>query len=153
MGGSSMLAICGMIIMFVQFIALSSVFIYLSHRVPYVPRDPVKRQFGHKPRMTYLTKLSCGQVIARMWTDSYGPFDYKFGKEEDGSYTFTINRMICFRSVPGRAAYKVLVTPEQEGSAVYLYLFDYRASNYALNVFAWELKGFLEKKLDSVRVE
>ncbi|MDE7477757.1 MAG: hypothetical protein K2M91_07385 [Lachnospiraceae bacterium] len=118
----------------------------------YNPYDPEKKRFGHKPRMKYITKLTCGQVIARLWMDSYGPFDCQFGKEED-TYTFTINRMVCYGSVYGRAKYKVIIMPEQEWSAVYFYIIDYRATQYALNVFAWELKGYLEKKLEAVRVE
>lgn len=26
--------------------------------------------------MKYITKLTCGQVIARLWMDLYSPFDY-----------------------------------------------------------------------------
>lgn len=61
--------------------------------------------------------------------------------------------MICMGGAPGRATYKVIIVPEQEGSIVYFLIMDYRASQYALDVFAWELKKFLEKKLEAVRVE
>ncbi|MBO5032832.1 MAG: hypothetical protein J6D08_13275 [Lachnospiraceae bacterium] len=143
--------------MFVMVIAWSAFCLFLlysSYHETYNPYDPKKMQFGHMPRMKYFTKLSCGQVIARLWTDSYGPFDYKFGKEEDGTYTFTINRMNGgYGYTPGSAKYKVLVMSEQEGSAVHFLILDYKASEYTLNVFAWELRRFLEKKLEAVRIE
>ena len=120
----------------------------------YNPRDPKKKQFGHKPKMKYITQLSCGQVIARLWTESYG-FDYKFTKEEDGTYTFTINSLqgVVWGSTPGSAKYKVMVTPEPEGSAVWFMILTYKADEHSLDVIAWELRRFLEKKLEAVRVE
>ncbi len=119
----------------------------------YDPQDPKTAQFGHKPRMKYVTKLSCGQVTARLWMESYAPFDSKFGKEEDGTYTLTINSTTGRRDKHYRVKYKVVITPEQEGSAVCLFLFDYKADEHALNIIALELKSFLEKKLEAVRVE
>lgn len=53
----------------------------------------------------------------------------------------------------GRAKYKVVIVSEQEWSAVYFSIIDYRASQYALDTFAWELKKLLKKKLEAVRVE
>ena len=103
--------------------------------------------------MKFITKLSCGQVVTRLWVSTYGPFNYEFGKEEDGSYIFTINSMTGWGAVPGKAKYKIIIIPEQEGSAVYCFILEYKASEYALDVFAWELKRFLEKKLEAVRVE
>lgn len=48
---------------------------FYSNDERYVSNDPEKKQFGHKPRMMFISKLTCGQVTARLWTDSYGPFD------------------------------------------------------------------------------
>ncbi len=138
-------------ILFSIFVVIKILSFY-SNDERYVPNDPEKKEFGHKPRMKFISKLTCGQVTARLWTDSYGPFDCRFGKEGD-NYTFTINKMICMGGAPGRATYKVIIVPEQEGSIVYFLIMDYRASQYALDVFAWELKKFLEKKLEAVRVE
>lgn len=115
--------------------------------------DPQNVQFGHKPRMKYMTKLSCGQVIARLWMESYGPFNSKFGKEEDGTYTLTIDSTTGRKDVHSRVKYKVLVMPEQEESAVYLFALEYKADERARNIIALELKDFLEKKLEAVRVE
>lgn len=47
----------------------------------------------------------------------------------------------------------MLVVPEQEGSAVYFIIIDYQARPFVLDEFAWELKRFIEKKLEAVRVE
>ena len=138
-------------ILFSIFVVINLLSFY-SNDERYVPNDPEKKKFGHKPRMKFISKLTCGQVTARLWTDSYEPFDYQFGKEGD-NYTFTIHKMICMGGAPGRATYKVIIMPEQEGSIVYFFIMDYRASQYALDVFAWELKKFLEKKLEAVRVD
>lgn len=127
--------------------------IFSSVHERYDPSDPEKRKFGHKPRMKYITKLTCGQVIARLWMDSYSPFDYQFGTGEGDNYIFAIKKPISCRCPPGRAEYKVVIVPEQEWSAVYFLIIDYRASQYALDTFAWELKKLLEKKLEAVRVE
>ena len=112
-----------------------------------------RKKFGHKPRMKYITKLTCGQVIARLWVDSYSPFDYQFGTGEEDSYIFDIKKPISCWCPPGRAKYKVVIVSEQEWSAVYFSIIDYRASQYALDTFAWELKKLLKKKLEAVRVE
>ena len=138
-------------ILFSIFVVINLLSFY-SNDERYVPNDPEKKEFGHKSRMKFISKLTCGQVTARLWTDSYGPFDCRFGKEGD-NYTFTIHKMICMGGAPGRATYKVIIMPEQEGSIVYFFIMDYRASQYALDIFAWELKKFLEKKLEAVRVE
>ncbi len=135
------------------FIFLIGVPMCLMNYKVYDVYDLKNAQFGHKPRMKYMTKLSCGQVIARLWMESYGPFDSKFGKEEDGTYTLTIDSTTGRRDVRSRVKYKVLVTPEQEESAVYLFVLGYKADERALNIIALELKEFLEKKLEAVRVE
>ena len=137
--------ICGMVL---QLVVLYKLFSFYRER--YNPRDPKKNRFGHKPRMKYITKLSCGEIIERLWTDSGNLIDYKFGKEGEDSYILTINGVINCR---GRAKYKVLIVPETEWSAVYFFIMDHKASKYALGAFAWELKGVLEKKLEAVRVE
>jgi hypothetical protein len=103
--------------------------------------------------MKFISKLTCGQVIARMWVDSYGPLNCKFEKDEEDNYIFTINSLIYWRSSISKAVYKVQVIPEQEGSAVYFIIIDYQARPLVLDEFAWELKGFIEKKLEAVRVE
>ena len=91
-------------ILFSIFVVIKILSFY-SNDERYVPNDPEKKEFGHKPRMKFISKLTCGQVTARLWTDSYGPFDCRFGKEGD-NYTFTINKMICMGGAPGRATYK-----------------------------------------------
>lgn len=35
--------------------------------------DSEKQRFGHKSSMKFISKLTCGQVIARMRADSYSP--------------------------------------------------------------------------------
>lgn len=147
-----MFSIVAILLLFFICAAINLFIIFSVYREQYNPSDPAKKRFGHKPQMKYVTKLTCGQVIARLWTDSYGPFDCKFGKEGD-DYIFTINRMVSMGRVSGRAKYKVVIMPEQEWTAVYFLILEYRASEYALSVFAWELKKFLEKKLETVRVE
>lgn len=129
-------------------LVLYKLFSFYSKR--YNPRDPKKSRFGHRPRMKYITKLSCGQIIERLQTDSGNMIKYEFGEEEEGSYTLTVNGVANCR---GRAEYKVVIVPEQEWNAVYFLITDYKASPYALGAFAWELKGVLEKKLEAVRVE
>lgn len=146
----------GIIIMILFFMAFDLLVIYMifaSSQERYDLSDPKKKMFGHKPRMKYITKLTCGQVIARLWMDSYCPFDYQFGTGEEDSYIFEIKKPISCWCPPGRAKYKVVIVPEQEWSAVYFLIIDYRASQYALDTFAWELKKLLEKKLEAVRVE
>ena len=133
---------------------LCGVVVCSTYHELYDPYDPKKTQFAHKPKMKYITKLSCGQVIARLWTEAYGLY-YKFTKEEDGTYTFTINSLqgVVWGYTPGSAKYKVYITSESEGSAVWFIIFDYKADEHSLNAIAWELRRFLEKKLEAVRVE
>lgn len=53
----------------------------------------------------------------------------------------------------GKSAGRKTGSGKRRGSAVYFLIIDYRASQYALDTFAWELKKLLEKKLEAVRVE
>ncbi|MEZ3490922.1 MAG: hypothetical protein K1W38_01135 [Lachnospiraceae bacterium] len=151
-GGGDFLDV-SVIILFVIYMVMNLLIVYIIQRDRLKLSDSEKRKFGHKPSMKFISKLTCGQVIARMWVDSYGPLNCKFEKDEEDNYIFTINSLIYWRSSIGKAMYKVLVVPEQEGSAVYFIIIDYQARPFVLDEFAWELKRFIEKKLEAVRVE
>lgn len=134
----------------------------------YMPKDR-----KHKPRMKYLTGLSCEEVLLRLM-QMYAPFGCTFEKAnadpKDQMYVLSIDEVPLryhgmFR---GGVKYKVLVTPTQEGSAVWLFLFSFDKTPWLsrdlfhitrftddemLNVFAWEVEKLFEKLLEAVRVE
>ena len=132
-----------------------------------------EKRMKHKLRMKYLTGLPCEVVTSRLTQKWYAPFDCTFEKEKDDPkdqmYLLTIHEVPLrhcgeFR---GHIQYKVLVTPAQEGSAVWLFLSafqrDYpsppivRGSKYSdddmMNIFAWEVEKLFGKLLGAVRVE
>lgn len=154
MSEREMLVTSSMFILVIVWSMLALFMVFSTYYKSYKLYDPKKMQFKHMPVMKYITKLSCGQVVTRLWMESYAPFDYKFGREEDGTYTFTINGMNGYGYANGsRAKYKVLITSEQEITIVYFFILDYKANEKMLNIFAWGLCRFLEKKLEAVRVE
>jgi hypothetical protein len=127
-----------------------------------------KKRLGHKPRMKYLTNLSCEEVLLRLMEKMYAPFDCTFEKENDDPknqmYVFSIHEVPIryYGVIRGRVKYKVMVTPAQEGSAVWLFLFTFEralvntmeySNNDILNVFAWDIEKLFGKLLDAVRVE
>lgn len=61
------------IILFVIYMVMNLLIIYIIQRDRLKLSDSEKQRFGHKPSMKFISKLTCGQVIARMWVDSYGP--------------------------------------------------------------------------------
>ena len=147
----------------------------------YMPEDR-----KNKPRMRYLTELSCEEVLLR-FTQMCAPFNCTFEKENndprDQMYVLSINE-IPYRyhgvfpvdelqprykgMYRGNIKYKVLVTPMQEGSTVWLFLYTFHktplfcgdllritrlSDEEMLNIFAWEVEKLLRKLLDAVRVE
>ena len=82
------------IILFVIYMVMNLLIIYIIQRDRLKLSDSEKQRFGHKPSMKFISKLTCGQVIARMWVDSYGPLNCKFEKDEEDNYIFTINSLI-----------------------------------------------------------
>lgn len=138
----------------------------------YAPKENRKRK-EHKARMKYLTSLSCDETILRL-TRMYMPFDGTFGKENDNEkdqmYVLEITEVPRnYRGLfQGSVKYKVMVTPAQEGSAVWLFLsaldrewlpnVDFfsvtrLSDDEMLNMFAWEVEKLFEKLLEAVRVE
>lgn len=137
----------------------------------YLPKEKRKRM-SHEPRMKYLTSFSCEETLLRL-TQMNAPFDFTFEKESDDAknqmYVFSIDEVprgynSMFR---GKVKYKVLVTPAQEGSAVWLFLFTYErkfqlsegdlvgrlSDEGMLTVFSWQVEKLFEKLLNAVRVE
>lgn len=154
MSEREMLATSSIFILFIVWSMTVLFIVFSTYNKTYKSYDPKKKQFRHMPMMKYITKLSYGQVVTRLWIESYAPFDYKFEKEDDGTYTFTINGMNGYGyAVGSRAKYKVVIKSEQEVTVVHFLILDYKASERMLNIFAWGLCKFLEKKLDAVRVE
>jgi len=106
--------------------------------------------------MKYITKLTCEEIIEKLGqrTDR----NFKLEKEneniKDKIYILSMNNKVfshC-KYICEEAQYRLLVTPAQEGSTVWLYL--YQCSNkYALNQYAEKLKKFMEKRIDALRVE
>ncbi len=138
----------------------------------YAPKDKRKRM-NQKPRMKYLTRLSCEETLSRLLKMNT-PFDSTFWKEndneKDGTYVFEITEIpIAYRRVfCGSVKYRVMVMPAQEGSAVWLFLLALTrrwlldadllpigrlGDDEMLNMFAWEVEKLLEKLLNAVRVE
>ncbi|MBO5032833.1 MAG: hypothetical protein J6D08_13280 [Lachnospiraceae bacterium] len=89
-----------------------------------------------------------------MGQETYDLFEYEFMKDSEETYLFNIKRMygLNYAAFPGKVKYRVFVIPEQCGSAVWLFLLK-GSSKYAKNRFAWELRSFMEKKIEAVRVE
>lgn len=61
------------IILFVIYMVMNLLIVYTIQRDRLKLSDSEKQRFGHKSSMKFISKLTCGQVIARMWIDSYGP--------------------------------------------------------------------------------
>ncbi len=137
------------IIMTLIFIGVATI-ICSSNRKIYNPKkDPPQ----HKPIMKYITKLSCETVLIRFRQESYSLFEYSFKKDTNDFYILTVKMNLFYPSYAfGKAKYKVRVTSETEGSAIWLIMTscDYE---YAKDAFAWEMREFLWKKLEAVRVE
>ncbi len=110
----------------------------------------------HKTRMKYTTSLSCEEVIERLRKEMKNDFHFKKEKEDikDKMYILSMNGRPLFnqKGVYEKARYRVLITPTQEGSAVWFYLLECR-DKYGLNRYAKKLKSFMEKRVDAVRVE
>lgn len=110
----------------------------------------------HKTRMKYTTSLSCEEVIERLRKEAKNDFLFKKEKEDikDEMYILSMNGRPLFyrKGVHERARYRVLVTPTQEGSAVWFYLSGCR-DKYGLNRYAGKLKSFMEKRVDAARAE
>lgn len=138
----------------------------------YMPQEKRKRM-AHKPRMKYITGLSCEEVLLR-FKQMYTPFDCTFKKENDDikdqMYILSIDEVpqVYQGTFRGKVRYKVLVTPAQKGSTVWLFLFTYDrmflldtdllgstrvSDDDMLSAFAWEVEKLFEKLLDAVRVE
>ena len=138
----------------------------------YMPQEKRKRM-AHKPRMKYITGLSCEEALLR-FKQMYTPFDCTFKKENDDikdqMYILSIDEAPqVYRGIfRGKVRYKVLVTPAQKGSTVWLFLFTYDrtflldtdllgstrvSDDDMLSAFAWEVEKLFEKLLDAVRVE
>jgi len=106
--------------------------------------------------MKYTTSLSCEEVIERLRKEMKNDFHFKKEKEDikDKMYILSMNGKPLFnqKGVYEKARYRVLITPTQEGSAVWFYLLECR-DKYGLNWYAKKLKSFMEKRVDAVRVE
>ncbi len=103
---------------------------------------------GHRTRMKYLTDLQCDAVIEMLGQETDGAFSLK--KE-----TQNVKDKCYLLSMRGRtyekARYRVIVTPTQNGSAVWVYLLAC-GNPYALNRYAKQLERFLQGRIGAVRV-
>lgn len=103
---------------------------------------------GHRTRMKYLTDLLCDAVIETLGQETDGAFSLK--KE-----TQNVKDKCYLLSMRGRtyekARYRVIVTPTQNGSAVWVYLLAC-GNPYALNRYAKQLERFLQGRIGAVRV-
>ncbi len=106
--------------------------------------------------MKYTTGLSCEEVVERLRKEAKNEFLFKKEKEDikDKMYILSVNGRPLFywKGVHENARYRVLVTPTQEGSAVWFYLSGCR-DKYGLNRYAEQLKSFMEKRVDAARAE
>lgn len=134
----------------------------------------MRKDRKHSPRMKFLTEHSCAETLMLL-AQMDAPFDCTFEKEsqnqKDQTYVFTITQAPFWcREIFwwGGVTYRVLVTPTQKGSAVWLFLYTYEkipwtrknlynmikfTDDKMLNMFAWEVEKLFEKLLDAVRVE
>lgn len=122
---------------------------------------------GHRPRMKFLTPFSCDETLERL-SSMYAPFDCTFTKEcadeKDCMYVLDVQELPlwCYGLMRCSIKYRVLVTPAQEGSAVWLFPFAFERDHSKMdvfsntdikNIFAWELGKVFKKLLDAIRVE
>ncbi len=122
---------------------------------------------GHRPRMKFLTPFSCEETLERL-SSMCAPFDCTFTKEcadeKDCMYVLDVQELPlwCYGLMRCSIKYRVLVTPAQEGSAVWLFPFafergitkiDVYSNTDMKNIFAWEVGKVFEKLLNAVRVE
>ena len=63
----------GVIILFVIYMVMNLLIVYTIQPDRLKLSDSEKQRFGHKSSMKFISKLTCGQVIARMRADSYSP--------------------------------------------------------------------------------
>ncbi len=137
------------IMMTFMFLGFAVVFASLNRK----PYNPIKDPPQHKPVMKYITKFSCDTVLIRFRQDAYSVFEYSFEKESNDFYVLTVQRNPMHIShATGKAKYKVQVTSEPEGTAIWLYLLSCEY-DFAKDAFAWEMREFLWKKMEAVRVE
>ncbi|MBO5032830.1 MAG: hypothetical protein J6D08_13265 [Lachnospiraceae bacterium] len=126
---------------------LGSYFIRLRKYGDTYPSEP-------KERMRYITKLSRDEVLEKLkYRQTNDIFDFEFKREKNDVYLLTITGIGQeYLYCSGAVKYKILVTSEQEGTSVWLFMISYN-SRMAVRRYAWELKGFLEKKIQAIRVE
>lgn len=134
----------------ITFLFILIVLILLGNKI-HIPT-----QYRHKTRMKYITKMSGNEIIEKLEKGNCSSFIFEKEKDDikDKLYILSINNMspFCRRYGHEKARYRVLVTSEQEGSAVWLYLFEC-SNDYALDYFSERVRGFMEKKIEAFRVE
>ncbi|MDE7183393.1 MAG: hypothetical protein K2O40_02735, partial [Lachnospiraceae bacterium] len=110
----------------------------------------------HKVRMKYLTDLSCEEVINRFQNGRSKSYQFKKEKTDikDKMYMLSIhNRMPHYLGrLREQVQYRVLITPDCNGSAVWMFLCDC-SNQYTLNRFAEKVKELMKQEIAAVRVE
>ena len=112
--------------------------------------------FKHKTRMKYVTNLSCEEIINKFQHGRNK--SYQFEKEKtdikDKMYMLSVHNEMphYLRCLCEKVQYKVLITPDCSGSAVWVFLYDC-SNQYTLNRFAEKVKELMKQEIAAVRVE
>ena len=109
----------------------------------------------HKSRMAYVTDLSYEEILNRlkMQTDINFQFEKESADNKDKVYILSVRIMSFFsKKKLITARYRLLVTPLQEGSKVWIYLFEC-SNSYVLHQFADKVGEYLQKEIQAFRVE
>lgn len=111
--------------------------------------------YPEKPKkMKFITKLQNDEVVEKLRQHSVSDiFEYEFKREDDMVYILNINKIEFWR-VPcyKKAKYRIVIKPEEKNTALYIILCE-ADSDYAIERYGWEMKGFMEKKIMAVRIE
>lgn len=119
------------------------------------------RKYGGMPhssesreKMKFVTRLSKDEVIEGLRSHKANDiFEYEFRSESDFVYILLIKGIDFFKGYSKeKVTYKVVITPEAENTVVQVILYEGDNEN-AIERYAWELKGFMEKKIMAIRVE
>lgn len=110
---------------------------------------------NHKSRMAYNTNLTCEKVLESLKQQTNKNFQFKKESEDSKDKVYILNASLTpfyIKKLQVTAQYRVLITPSQEGSTVWIYLFAC-SNSYVLNQFAGKIGDFLYENIQAFRIE
>ncbi len=110
---------------------------------------------NHKSRMAYHTNLTCEKVLESLKQQTNKNFQFKKESEDSKDKVYILSASLTpfyIKKLQVTAQYRVLITPSQEGSTVWIYLFAC-SNSYVLNQFAGKIGDFLHENIQAFRME